>query len=71
MLISALGPRPPAGAGHEGAEHGDNTLNISLLESRMHLIGARTVWEQGVSSNPGPQVSVTLQLFIIIEGKDL
>ena len=37
----------------------------------MHLIGARTVWEQGVSSNPGPQVSVTLQLFIIIGEKDL
>ena len=30
---------------------------ISLLESRMHLINARTVWEQRVSSNPGPRVS--------------
>ena len=30
---------------------------ISLLESRMRLIDARTVWEQGVPSNSGPQVS--------------
>ena len=30
---------------------------ISLLESRMHLIDARTVREQRVSSNPGPRVS--------------
>ena len=29
----------------------------SLRESRMHLIDARTVREQGVSSNPGPRVS--------------
>ena len=27
----------------------------------MHLIGARTVWEQGVSSNPGPRVSYPLE----------
>ena len=35
---------------------------ISLLESRMHLIDARTVREQGVSSNPGPRVSASKQI---------
>ena len=34
---------------------------ISLLESRMHLIDARAVREQGVSSNPGPRVSYPLE----------
>ena len=32
-------------------------LSPILRESRMHLIDARTVREQGVSSNSGPRVS--------------